>query len=201
MYSYRMFVWVKKKLLLSYAPSVSCRKRKRSLRKTVKNITPRWRNTSISLPRRRRRSCRRWRWSHSGHNEAVWYLVLILIVLLRLMKSWIKSGSTSTSRRWNTSTRSIRCKTGRSSTWWNLWVLVISLSYRVFELDQTLLSVSGAGVPSQHFNAQQPDSGDDSGLHALQTRAAAQPAERERPFWERCSPSHVISSNWTSVRF
>lgn len=59
----------------------------------------------------------------------------------------------------------------------------------------------GAGVPPQHFDAQQPDGGDDSGLHALQTRAAAQPAERERPFWERCSPSDVISSNWTSIRF
>ena len=44
---------------------------------------------------------------------------------------------------------------------------------------------TGAGLPSQRADAQQPDSGDDSRLHALQTRAAAQPAERERRYSER----------------
>lgn len=58
---------------------------------------------------------------------------------------------------------------------------------------------TGAGVPSQHFNAQQPDSGDDSWLHALQARAAAQPAERERRYRQRCSQSGVMSPNWTSI--
>lgn len=60
---------------------------------------------------------------------------------------------------------------------------------------------TGAGVPSQHFNAQQPDCGDDSWLHALQTGAAAQPAERERCYWKWCSPCGVMSYNWTSIRF
>lgn len=128
------------------------------------------------------------------------------IVLLRLMKSWTKSGSTSMNHRWNTSTRSIRCRTGRSSTWWNLWVPCHGASF-----DGPCLNFAkpcspcsdwtGAGVPSQRFNAQQPDGGDDSGLHALQTRAAAQPAERERRFWECCSLSDRMSSNWTSIRF
>lgn len=38
----------------------------------------------------------------------------------RLMRVWTESGSTSTSRQWSMSTRSTRCRTGRSLTWWNL---------------------------------------------------------------------------------
>lgn len=122
-------VWAtgtEKKHLFSYLPCVSGRKRKRSLRKTVKNITPRWTNTWISLPRRRRPNFRRshthWQ-SHTHQNEAIRWITFILIVLLRLMRCWTKSESTSMNPRWNMSTRSIRCRTGRSLTWWNLWVL------------------------------------------------------------------------------
>lgn len=41
------------------------------------------------------------------------------------MNSWTKSESTSANPQWNMSTRSIRCRTGRSLTWWNLWVLPV----------------------------------------------------------------------------
>lgn len=160
-------VWVggtgKKKRLFLYLPCVSGRRRKRSLRKTVKNITPRWTNTWISLPRRRRPSFRRshthWQ-SHTRQNEAIRWIIFTLIVLLRLMTSWIKSESTSTNPQWNTSTRSIRCRTGRSLTWWNLWVLPVFclmshsgaevydlgpigtvIGWSSFELHPTLLSV------------------------------------------------------------
>lgn len=65
----------------------------------------------------------------TDQNEAVRHVILTLIVLLRLMNCWTRSESTFTSRRWNTSTRSIRFKTGRSSMWWNLWVIVCCRKY------------------------------------------------------------------------
>lgn len=49
----------KKAFIFIIALCVFGRRRKRSLRKTVKNITPRWTNTWTSLPRRRRPSFRR----------------------------------------------------------------------------------------------------------------------------------------------
>lgn len=56
-----------------------------------------------------------------------------------------------------------------------------------------LFLCSGAGVPPQHSDAQQPDGGDDSGLHALQAGAAAQPAECKRCYWQpRTRLSDVI---------
>lgn len=47
----------------------------------------------------------------------------------------------------------------------------------------SLFCWTGAGVPSKHFNAQQLDSGDDSGLHAVQAGAAAELAECKWLYW------------------
>lgn len=161
----------------------------------------------------------RWQ-SHTHQNEPLRWIIFLLIVLLRLMNSWTKSGSTSTNPQWNMSTRSIRCRTGRSLMWWNLWVLLVfcrsgadwlrSWSNWNLWFDGPPLNFTkrcslcsdwtGAGFPSQRFNAQQPDSGDDSWLHALQTGAAAQPAERERSYWEWCSPSGAMSCHRASIR-
>lgn len=54
---------IKSYLIKSHSLSLShlsCRKRRRSLRKRVKSITPRWTNTWIFLPRRKRVNFRRW---------------------------------------------------------------------------------------------------------------------------------------------
>lgn len=67
------------------------------------------------------------------------------------------------------------------------------LSLSVGLILSVLFLRSGAGVPPQHSDAQQPDSGDDSGLHALQAGAAAQPAECKRCCWQpHTRPSDVI---------
>lgn len=63
----------------------------------------------------------------------------------------------------------------------------------LFLILSVLFLCSGAGVPPQHSDTQQPDGGDDSGLHALQAGAAAQPAERKRCYWQpRTRLSDVI---------
>ena len=62
---------------------------------------------------------------------------------------------------------------------------------QLFLLSEVCLSGSGrtgAGVPSQRSDAQQPDGGDDSGLHALQAGTAAQPAECKWCCWKRSTP-------------
>lgn len=63
----------------------------------------------------------------------------------------------------------------------SLWqrLLCFGSSQQQSQVCNSCFGWTGAGVSSQHSDAQQPDGGDDSGLHALQARAAAQPAECE----------------------
>lgn len=206
--------------------NLSCRRRRRSSRRRVKNITRSWTNTWIFLPRRRRVNFKR-----LAEVQCTFCLVCEVepraetLTSLRLKcfspdyrqtSSWTGNGWTSMNRRWSTCTRSTRCRTGRSSTWWNRYVQLPLCCHMCTTmvwayLRHTIPSViprwewllrsdssscqccvckscfawTGAGVSSQHPHAQQPDSGDDSGLYAVQAGTAAQLAERKWRHWRQ----------------